>query len=393
MGDFKQMVKMETTEPSVILKLKKGGSAHKKMKHGGDADHKPMQSKMNGGIMGALSGATPVISGTTAAPVARMPMRPSMSSRRNSRKEEAFSVDDVTALEVEQNVVPKVDGTESVLAPHMTTLLNHGIVVTKVFSDNETGLVYLDCYSKIGTNFVVEIENRPGVSLYLNDGHVLEKHTGEELELSKRIVQAECDKLGECGLFSQHGDKVVVASKKAGSLHKTSYIVSTEGEKSILEDHHVVAVPVIKFEQLENKDPVVIESLMLLISMRHKQYCEDAMRETVLMIERSLTDLDNLKTYAASFTSESKIANENFRFRLGIVDRNLLFHKSQGDDANFALAAQTRKELFDDLQSTIRLSREISKITTHAASTVSAVGEKLNKLRVICGKYVDPSRK
>jgi len=84
MGDFKQMVKMETTEPSVILKLKKGGSAHKKMKHGGDADHKPMQSKMNGGIMGALSGATPVISGTTAAPVARMPARPSMASRRKA---------------------------------------------------------------------------------------------------------------------------------------------------------------------------------------------------------------------------------------------------------------------------------------------------------------------
>ena len=90
MGDFKQMVKMETTEPSVILKLKKGGSAHKKMmgggmmKHGGSSDHKPMQGKMNGGVMGALSGATPVIRGTTAAPVARMPMRPSMASRRKA---------------------------------------------------------------------------------------------------------------------------------------------------------------------------------------------------------------------------------------------------------------------------------------------------------------------
>jgi hypothetical protein len=84
MGQFKPMVKMFTTEPTVELKLKKGGSAHKKMKHGGDADHKPMQSKMNGGIMGALSGATPVISGTTVAPVARMPARPSMASRRKA---------------------------------------------------------------------------------------------------------------------------------------------------------------------------------------------------------------------------------------------------------------------------------------------------------------------
>lgn len=84
MAEFKPMVKMMTTEPTVELKLKKGGSAHKKMKHGGDADHKPMQGKMNGGVMGALSGATPVIRGTTAAPVARMPMRPSMASRRKA---------------------------------------------------------------------------------------------------------------------------------------------------------------------------------------------------------------------------------------------------------------------------------------------------------------------
>mgnify|MGYP003664932110 CR=1 FL=1 len=84
MGQFKPMVKMMTTEPTVELKLKKGGSAHKKMKHGGDTDHKPMQGKMNGGIMGALSGATPVIRGTTAAPVARMPARPSMASRRKA---------------------------------------------------------------------------------------------------------------------------------------------------------------------------------------------------------------------------------------------------------------------------------------------------------------------
>ena len=84
MGQFKPMVKMITTEPTVELKLKKGGSAHKKMKHGGDASHKPMQKMMDGGVMGALSGATPVIAGRTAAPVARVPARPSMASRRKA---------------------------------------------------------------------------------------------------------------------------------------------------------------------------------------------------------------------------------------------------------------------------------------------------------------------
>ena len=84
MGQFKPMVKMMTTEPTVELKLKKGGSAHKKMKHGGDASHKPMQKMMDGGVMGALSGATPIIAGRTAAPVARVPARPSMASRRKA---------------------------------------------------------------------------------------------------------------------------------------------------------------------------------------------------------------------------------------------------------------------------------------------------------------------
>lgn len=84
MGQFKPMVKMMTTEPTVELKLKKGGSAHKKMKGDAGSGHKPMKKMMDGGVMGALAGATPVIAGRTAAPVARVPARPSMASRRRA---------------------------------------------------------------------------------------------------------------------------------------------------------------------------------------------------------------------------------------------------------------------------------------------------------------------
>jgi len=42
MGQFKPMVKMMTNEPSVILKLKKGGKVHSKMASGGMAGHKAM---------------------------------------------------------------------------------------------------------------------------------------------------------------------------------------------------------------------------------------------------------------------------------------------------------------------------------------------------------------
>jgi len=80
MGQFKPMVKMETTEPSVILKLKKGG--HVNMKKGGKAEagHKKMAD--GGGAMAALAG-TPALLGRPAvnAPV-QAPGKPSMAARR-----------------------------------------------------------------------------------------------------------------------------------------------------------------------------------------------------------------------------------------------------------------------------------------------------------------------
>jgi len=82
MGQFKPMVKMMTTEPTVELKLKKGGHvAMPKMKAKGDAGHKKMA---NGGALGALAG-TPALIGRPAinAPVAA-PGRPSMADRRKA---------------------------------------------------------------------------------------------------------------------------------------------------------------------------------------------------------------------------------------------------------------------------------------------------------------------
>lgn len=83
MGQFKPMVKMETTEPSVILKLKTGG--HVNMKKGGSAScgHKAM-GRADGGIMDALAG-TPSLVGrpAMAAPVQKIG-KPSMSARRKA---------------------------------------------------------------------------------------------------------------------------------------------------------------------------------------------------------------------------------------------------------------------------------------------------------------------
>ena len=81
MGQFKPMVKMETTEPSVILKLAKGGAV--KMKNGGSTT-KAKKMAMGGGAMEMMAG-TPALVGRPAvnAPV-RAPGKPSMASRRKA---------------------------------------------------------------------------------------------------------------------------------------------------------------------------------------------------------------------------------------------------------------------------------------------------------------------
>jgi hypothetical protein len=81
MGQFKPMVKMMTTEPSVELKLAKGGAV--KMKKGGSTT-KAKKMAMGGGAMDMMAG-TPALVGRPAvnAPV-RSPMKPSMASRRKA---------------------------------------------------------------------------------------------------------------------------------------------------------------------------------------------------------------------------------------------------------------------------------------------------------------------
>jgi hypothetical protein len=82
MGQFKPMVKMMTTEPTVELKLAKGG--HVNMKKGGKAESGHKKMAMGGGAMDMMSG-TPALVGRPAvnAPV-RAPGKPSMASRRKA---------------------------------------------------------------------------------------------------------------------------------------------------------------------------------------------------------------------------------------------------------------------------------------------------------------------
>lgn len=77
MGEFKPMVKMETTEPSIELKLKKGGSVgHKCMKKGGKAEsgHKMMDGGLPSMVGTPRGGLAPSMA----------PKRPALASRRKA---------------------------------------------------------------------------------------------------------------------------------------------------------------------------------------------------------------------------------------------------------------------------------------------------------------------
>jgi hypothetical protein len=72
MGQFKPMVKMYTDEPSVILKLKKGGKVHHKAhKEHEEHGHKPMHKAMGSAV-------------NMPAEMGMAPMRPSMMARRKA---------------------------------------------------------------------------------------------------------------------------------------------------------------------------------------------------------------------------------------------------------------------------------------------------------------------
>jgi len=75
MGQFKPMVKMETTEPSVELKLKKGGKVAKKADGG-----------MMGAPMSAGAAMPPSMPARGGMPMAGSPMKPSLAMRRRAMK-------------------------------------------------------------------------------------------------------------------------------------------------------------------------------------------------------------------------------------------------------------------------------------------------------------------
>ena len=105
MGQFKPMVKMMTTEPSVELKLKKGGSVSKPKK------------MMNGGVMGGLS-SMPAPGARGGMAPAMAPRRPSMAARRAAMMNRPMMKEGGETKAEHAAEMKKMMGTEAKLKKH-----------------------------------------------------------------------------------------------------------------------------------------------------------------------------------------------------------------------------------------------------------------------------------
>jgi hypothetical protein len=105
MGQFKPMVKMMTTEPSVELKLKKGGSV------------KSPKKMMNGGVMSGLA-SMPAPGARGGMMPAMAPRRPSMAARRAAMMNRPMMKEGGESKAMHAAEMKKMAGTEAKLKKH-----------------------------------------------------------------------------------------------------------------------------------------------------------------------------------------------------------------------------------------------------------------------------------
>lgn len=308
-----------------------------------------------------------------------------MSSSKHD--EERFSIDDVSKLEIDPKTIPKVVAKENRIKPHAAILTKYGIVTDKVFNDTTSNIVYMNAFTSSGLNFVIEISNKEGTALFLDDGHVLEVHTGEELDMGSKVIDSECEKLGTCGLFHKSGNKVTVSNRRNGGMHKTSYVInSLESEKSMLEQDGIVAVPIVKFENLEAGEAVV-NQILAELEITCTNYYRLAFAESRAMLNTSALDMFALQKIVSDYITDCNVAENNFQYKESIAMANLKLYNTLGNVEAFHEVAAARKDMLEAMKKCIVNNRELSHLVEKLSESKNAVIGKLDKLRTLASPY------
>lgn len=194
----------------------------------------------------------------------------------------------------------------------------------------------------------------------MSDGHIIEQHTGEELNLSKRIVEKECEALGTCGMFSHDGPEIVVSKKTNGKIHKVQYLISsTVNERSIIESHGVVTIPVVQFQDLQNPDRKYVDSLLETADAKFVEYNKKAMDDVESRMARVAQMTLALEASENKFIKNVSIGISNFKIALKTLSENFEFYTKANDTKMLEKCCIARKELFDDIQEFIIESHKI----------------------------------
>jgi hypothetical protein len=302
------------------------------------------------------------------------------SQRASLRQEEQFSIPSPIKEATSMSTLPNVTGHEDPIRRHLTVLEKHFLTVDKKYHDRDSGIVYLDVYTKFGTELIIQITLEPGTTVFLADGHVFQKHEGDELILPHEVIDAECSKLGTCGMFFKKDAGAVVAHNREGVVHKTGYILSVSSEKSIKPDDSVVAIPVIPFEQLELEDPIAIDAIFRRAVQDARYYYTVAENNTYAMLNSSHDALGKFNNAYENFLVEYAQIIKKINSGLPYIETSIQKYELKTPDVEkFAKLSALRKELFLVKQKLITKAEELSMMVSHASKAADVITKRLEE--------------
>lgn len=302
------------------------------------------------------------------------------SQRDSLRQEEQFSIPSPIKEATSLSTLPDVTGHEDPIKRHLAVLEKHFLTVDKKYHDRDSGIVYLDVYTKFGTELIIQITLEPGTTVFLADGHVFQKHEGDELVLPHEVIEAECSKLGTCGMFFKKDAGAVVAHNREGVVHKTGYILSVSSEKSIKPDDSVVAIPVIPFEQLELENPIAVDAVFRRAVQDARDYYTVAENNAYAMLNSSHDALGKFNNAYENFLVEYAQIIKKINSGLPYIEASIQKYELKTPDAEkFAKLSALRKELFLVKQKLITKAEELSMMVSHASKAADVITKRLEE--------------
>lgn len=290
----------------------------------------------------------------------------------NIPQSKAFT-SDVTSVDVKKPV-------EDPIASQKQIFEKYGITFDKILPDHENHMSIFLCYTKAGARMAVQVKHSVGSTIYLDSGITLEQHRGEELTIGSSLLKDECERNDTCGFFGQEGNKAVIKSVEPHHEKKTYIISSMESERSFLEDHCIIAVPLIHFEQLEQEETKVYDTL-LYVESKYKDYAFKAAYETNEILRKAIEDLDNSRKIIVSYAEEYAALYSAFVSKEKEAVMGIIAAKSSGNSEAVVSNSNYRRKLFNDLTAVVHDTRALSKIVDHSAQKSKGYTEKLYDMR------------